>query len=803
MSSGSQTVVDAVVLKFDMHVYTFVLTFDEVKNLVSEYAIPLDLHPCVPPYGLTMNRLPADKIGIYDQYLELSGVRVPFSTFLLGVIKHFRVDISQLVPLGLNRVTMFEIYCRSLEIDPSVNLLSCYSGAMPWRHQDSSVADPALTGVRAEDIRRLCENVIDLRPVHPAMLYAVGLTTIWKHVGHHPVFKDSEGNVATSMSQFLKFPMAGGVRVGRGTALAANESDHQRVVEVENERVLAAKRKAQIAKDKAVGKKVAEGVSHRTKKRKTTPLSFALSDSEADESNRSGSGTHHSASPLNTNIPNEDRLATSLISEPVNQTEEGMDQPLDNVKDTTETVRSGPERTHASGSAGHGVSSTSGGSHRLAFLARHPGGDSAGSSLRRDAGALELFVPAWNLTTHSILNDAESCRDMMRYEALNEDYRELFESHRSGRAVHLGCVEKEAGLVEKLPAIEKENDDLLDRDRERERSVSSGWRRILPPKRPPWPRQKLLPTVVQRLLSNGEYKKSLTDVFNLAIAAGWSEGVKAACSENEAQAFLATAVEYDPACKETFMTEFDSLYDKSYPYMEKLAESFRLPLGDLQNMWPEGTGPTLSGNAEGASTTTDASNIADASDVVEAQTSCALGNGCHLAIGSWTHPERLAFQVMGVTWPVAFGLILNVLHSSGSWTHPERLALWVRGVTWPLALGLIRNRAKSWALLFLPLFAVYKSRSGIPISAGIMASLSYVRLKGVSPLLLLQGGTMSPKYVRDSHQPLNGSLTNWVPLSVTITRGSPKRHTMLSHTNFFTSFLVILANGFASIHFVK
>ncbi|GJW65609.1 hypothetical protein Tco_0117493, partial [Tanacetum coccineum] len=218
-----------------MYVNPSVLSSDEVNSLVAEYTIPSDLHPCVPPSGLTMNRLPADKIGIYDQYLELSGVRVPFSTFLLGVIKHLRVHISQLVPLGLNRVTMFEIYCRSLEIDPSVNLFRAFyklnkqghwfsferrSGkgghdkifnefctslkhwkdqfflidrraipdAMPWRHQDSSVADLAPTDVRAKDIRRLCENVIDLRPVHPAMLYAIGLTTIWKRVGHHLVF---------------------------------------------------------------------------------------------------------------------------------------------------------------------------------------------------------------------------------------------------------------------------------------------------------------------------------------------------------------------------------------------------------------------------------------------------------------------------------------------------------------------------------------------------------------------------------------------------------------------------------------
>nr|GEX24963.1 hypothetical protein [Tanacetum cinerariifolium] len=61
-SSGCQSASDVVVSKFDMHVYPFVMTFDEVKKLIAEYAIPLDLHSCVPPSGLTMNRLPVDKI---------------------------------------------------------------------------------------------------------------------------------------------------------------------------------------------------------------------------------------------------------------------------------------------------------------------------------------------------------------------------------------------------------------------------------------------------------------------------------------------------------------------------------------------------------------------------------------------------------------------------------------------------------------------------------------------------------------------------------------------------------------------
>ncbi|GJT53185.1 hypothetical protein Tco_0988239 [Tanacetum coccineum] len=225
MASRSQTVGDVVIPKFDMHVYTSVLTSDDVKSLVAEYAIPLDLHPCVPPSGLTMNRLPLDKIG------SLVLLRTSFGE------RRSRQDFQQVLHES-----------EALE------------------GPDSSVADPAPIDVCAEDIRQLFENVIDLRLVHPAMLYAVGLMTVWKHVGHHPVFKDGEGT---------------GVRISKGTTLVSNEAilqhttpplpsgtqipekpDHQKVVEYENEKVLAVKRKAQAAKDRAVGKRATtEGTS--------------------------------------------------------------------------------------------------------------------------------------------------------------------------------------------------------------------------------------------------------------------------------------------------------------------------------------------------------------------------------------------------------------------------------------------------------------------------------------------------------------------------------------------------------------
>ncbi|GKA76585.1 hypothetical protein Tco_0783046, partial [Tanacetum coccineum] len=528
----------------------------------------------------------------YDktQYLEMSGVRVPFSTFLLDVIKHFCVHISQLVLLGLNRLTMFEIYYRSLNINPSVNLFrafyklnkqghwfsfECRSGkgghdkifnefymslkhwkdrfflidhwaildAMPWMHHDSSVADPPPTGVQVEDIHRLCANIIDLHPVHLAMLYEIA---------------------ATSMSQFLKFPMFGGVRVGKWTALTENEVivqhttqplpsesqippffDYQKVIEHEDERVIPTNKKAQTARDKAIGKNAAtEGTFRRSKKRKR-------------------------------------RLCPLLC---------------------------------------HVMSSSSGGLGRQAFPQRNPGGDGIGSSLRADVGLPIPFVPAWNLTTHSILNDAESWQDMMinlathvvrdqqnqlsDYQALQRLCRnKLSDNYKVLQLVHLNCVAKEADLTERLAA---------------------------------------------------------------AIAVGWSKGFKVGRSEEDAEAILAAATDYDQECKTTFLSAFDSLFTKSY----------------------------------------------------SSRTSCALRNVRHLAIGAWTHPARLALREMFTTWPLALGLIRHVLRSGkcsllghwrlnlsrtscapgdvhhlaiGAWTHPERLTLREMFITWPLALRLIRG----------------------------------------------------------------------------------------------------------------
>ncbi|GJY33725.1 hypothetical protein Tco_0418194 [Tanacetum coccineum] len=261
---------------------------------------------------------------------------------------------------------------------------------------------------------------------------------------------------------------------------------------------------------------------------------------------------------------------------------------------------------HASSSFGHVVSSSSGGSGRLAFPKRNPSGDGAGSSAfmvrawSRDSPQIGLLqrYEALNDDYRELYESYRSCGDVCLHvrawsrgisnlafvtggdEALNDDYRELYESYRSCgdvsdrltetrnqlvdvirnrnqladenktlRQEHLGHLEealasKTSSLSEAESVAGTLNGDLdcLTLDLSHAEIVRHNYVR------------HLLPTVFQWLLSNDEYKKSLSDVFNQAIAAGWSEGVKVERSMEDAEEILSAATDYDPECKATFMS---------------------------------------------------------------------------------------------------------------------------------------------------------------------------------------------------------------------------------------------------------
>ncbi|GJV95728.1 hypothetical protein Tco_1547305 [Tanacetum coccineum] len=161
-----------------------------------------------------MDRLPANAIGIYFEFLWFSGIRVPFSTFLLSVFQYFKVHISQLVPLGLNKVVSFEVVCRDLNIVPIVILFcefqclykqgdwfsfSKHRKAIPnhltWRHSCLCVSDDLPSdSYDRNDVQRLCARLIYLREMREEVLVHSRLSSIWFNEECDPVFQRVDDN---------------------------------------------------------------------------------------------------------------------------------------------------------------------------------------------------------------------------------------------------------------------------------------------------------------------------------------------------------------------------------------------------------------------------------------------------------------------------------------------------------------------------------------------------------------------------------------------------------------------------------
>ncbi|GJW73780.1 hypothetical protein Tco_0133150 [Tanacetum coccineum] len=170
------------------------LSKNDLKDLVKTYRIPLDLHPRLPDPGFTMDRLPADAIGIYSEFLRFFGVRVPFSTFLLSVLKYFKVYISQLVPLVLNKVVSFEVVCHDLNIVPNVTLFRVFQYDLPSDGYDRN------------DVQRLRARLIHLREMREEVLVRFGLSSVWFNKECDPVFRRIDNNAEMSIYDFMTLP---------------------------------------------------------------------------------------------------------------------------------------------------------------------------------------------------------------------------------------------------------------------------------------------------------------------------------------------------------------------------------------------------------------------------------------------------------------------------------------------------------------------------------------------------------------------------------------------------------------------
>ncbi|GJW82834.1 hypothetical protein Tco_0155979 [Tanacetum coccineum] len=98
------------------------LLHQHLDAICAKYLVPEEVHPQLPSSDATMHERPAGKVRMYTQFFDYANYRIPFSTFFVSVLTHFRILFSQLSVFGSTKVSHFEILCRVCNIEPSVNL---------------------------------------------------------------------------------------------------------------------------------------------------------------------------------------------------------------------------------------------------------------------------------------------------------------------------------------------------------------------------------------------------------------------------------------------------------------------------------------------------------------------------------------------------------------------------------------------------------------------------------------------------------------------------------------------------------
>ncbi|GKA78269.1 hypothetical protein Tco_0784806 [Tanacetum coccineum] len=103
-----------------------VLTQKALRIFCETFLIPDEVNPELPSPNQIIHEMPTGKIGVYTRFFEYANFRLPLSTFLVNVLKHYRIHISQLSVIAAAKVSHFEIMCRVHGFEPTVGLFRCF-----------------------------------------------------------------------------------------------------------------------------------------------------------------------------------------------------------------------------------------------------------------------------------------------------------------------------------------------------------------------------------------------------------------------------------------------------------------------------------------------------------------------------------------------------------------------------------------------------------------------------------------------------------------------------------------------------
>nr|GEW01137.1 hypothetical protein [Tanacetum cinerariifolium] len=510
--------------KFDMHVYTSELTSSELEAVVADYLIPLDLHPRLPPPGMTMDKLPSWYIGLY---------------------------MEQLVPMGVNRDHWF-----SFKNKTGRGTRKCFKDVTTSL---KDLHDDFPSNFNQDDVERLSEFFVPLRPPPHHLLYVCGLTMACRHPGLSYSIKDQDKNLI-SVDTFLKLPTWTGTIVSKGDPIPEDQRLKPRVTppllegfKIPN--LTAFQRNVEMPNTKIV-------VAREKKERQ----SLARAEAKRAGVGHAGGGPHVEKEVVD--LSGNTRVSTSPAT---------ANEPSPPLGHHDADENPDPDINHVATPA------------EDEFL-----GTLSNAELNHD------YVDLRN-RHDTDLAELECLRSGLG--KVNQDKDEITKKFTLLDNAHSKCTSRERELLDMVKELERERDewratasDQVEQIRHLERDLEPKTQKLMAADE-----KEFIPTVVKRLHTSVEYRKSLATLVQLCFTAGCLGGLALGRTEEEVARFLSETQDLDIEGSKSWEERHRALFTTPYPYVQKIADSCDLPLSELWSVHPDAPSPegvTLGGAAE-------------------------------------------------------------------------------------------------------------------------------------------------------------------------------------------------------------
>ncbi|GJS55094.1 hypothetical protein Tco_0628456 [Tanacetum coccineum] len=456
--------------------------------------------------------------------------------------------------------------------------------AMPWRHGDTDLYDDLSANYNEDDVSRLSKVLLPLRPPPRYLLYMCGLTMACQNSELLYNIKDQDKNVI-NMYTFLKLPFWTGTVVSRGDPIPEDQRPKPRVtpplpagikipdltpfqknLEKPNSKIDAArerKEKQSLAKTEA--KRGAARAAEEPRKKRKTQKHNEVAQSGSDET-------------LSVNSLRQTRPAFRKKSNPDTDVVPGTSQAEKEVVDLSGNTRAPtPPATTAQPSPRH----------------EHPNSQKHAAKV----GHSYRYVPNWGLRNDLCVCTFRACRELVSHlatpaedeflgnltnaEVVSRAYQTLGKSVlaqggllKRHEQLNHNYVEKIQGLEEKVGGLEREklalSDEVVKAETDRKKLV-----------------REFIPTVIKRLHTSVEYRRSLAAPVGSCFTAGWLDGLSLGRTEEQIAQILSESRDLDIEGSKTWEAKHRELFTKSYPYVQKIADSYDFPMSELLKVVPD------------------------------------------------------------------------------------------------------------------------------------------------------------------------------------------------------------------------